>query len=994
MQSVSPLLLESLARGWRLLRLSVDAPQRVPGWDWIVITAANDKQARIYQRQLERARHRGLIPEATRTCAVPDPAGKRIGSGGATLNAMRHLESLESGRLADRAILLIHAGGDSKRLPWASVPGKLFIPFPLQADPDHAVPTLFDHLLALAAPLAARADRHAILLSLTGDVLPLFDADAIPDPGNNALVVTTPASLDVAERHGVIVSNHGTTITRLLQKPDLKTMLEANALTDGAARIDTGIYLFGGTAVEALASASAAPDDPLNPLLASDRECSLYEEVAWAMVPAHHEQLVDHPIGHTLLDSLGAVRLHHHNTEQFAFIHLGSSAEYLAHLAGHWYGQLPHRILAECSEGASPAGYCYGAQITAGAQTGDGTAVIGATLTPGVRLGNRCLTTDFDAADEPLKLPDNCCLWQLPVLLDDAQPRLATLCCGVDDNPKEDLQSATFCNRSFRQWMQRHGVTETELWPDNTPRTLWTARLFPALLDDAGLASLRWILRQKPDQPPPIQWRENPRLAMADLQQHLDLDRLFTRRDHLRTRLLLHALREAVDGAADRNIAALAKQLPTEEIRDRAASLVPDQPVLESEQAPVPESRQWQIRADLFGAGSQTDRAEAHAQQATDAVSREVAAAMDAGQDAPPVTNLAPGATEHVELPVRFDLAGGWSDTPPYCLERPAGVLNLAMSLNGENPVTVDVQAIEPLEWRLQLGDSDRQITIPNTPEATAPSTLDDPFILLKTALALAGYGSPDGISQGVCLCSSARVPKGSGLGTSSILGAAVVSALQKLAQRPADPETVSDRVLNLEQRMTTGGGWQDQLGGLHPGVKFISSVPVRPLQLRTEPVPLLPDTVRELHERFVVAFSGQERLAKNVLQIVVGRYLRRDHRMIDAVEGLVELAREGRQLLSMGKLDQLGTLLREVWALHQQLDPHCSNPAVDAIFRSVDDLASGYKLAGAGGGGFMGILAKDPEAAQAIRTRLREHGHGLHVYDWTLHDPTAKTAP
>lgn len=988
MEGVNTGLLECLARGWRLLRLSVDAPQRVTGWDWIVITAANDKQARIYQRQLEQARHRGLIPEATRTCAVPDPAGKRIGSGGATLNALRQLKSLESAPLADRAILLIHAGGDSKRLPWASVPGKLFVPFPLQADPDHAVPTLFDHLLALAAPLAARADRRGILLSLTGDVLPLFDADAIHAPDNGALVVTTPASLDVAERHGVIVPDNGAAVTRLLQKPNLDTMLEANALTGGAARIDTGIYLFGGTAVEALASASVAPDDPLKTLLASDRECSLYEEIAWAMVPTHHKQLADHPIGGTLLGSLRSVRLHHHNTEQFAFIHLGASAEYLAHLAGHWYGQMPHRILAECSEGASPAGYCYAAQIPAGAQSGYGTAAIGATLSPGVRIGNRCLTTDFDAGDEPLKLPDNCCLWQLPVMLKDGQPRLATLCCGVDDNPKEELQSATFCNRSLHQWIQRHGVTETELWPDDdTPRTLWTARLFPALLDDAGLASLRWILRQKPDQPPPLQWRDNPRLAMADLQQLLDLDRLFKRREHLRTRLLLHALREAVAGAADRNIAALAKQLPTEEIRNRAASLIPDQPVLESERAPVPESRQWQIRSDLLGAGSQTERAEHHAQQATAAVSREVAAAMDAGQNAPPVANLQPGTTEHVELPVRFDLAGGWSDTPPYCLERPAGVLNLAMSLNGENPVTVEVEALDTPEWRLQLGDSGQQITIPNTPEATAPSTLQDPFILLKTALALTGYGSPEGISQGVRLHSSARVPKGSGLGTSSILGAAVVSALQKLAQRPADPETVSDRVLNLEQRMSTGGGWQDQLGGLHPGVKFISSVPVRPLKLRTEPVPLLPATVRELHDRFVVAFSGQERLAKNVLQIVVGRYLRRDHRMIEAVEGLVELAREGRQLLSMGKLDQLGTLLREVWALHQQLDPHCSNPAVDAIFRSVDDLASGYKLAGAGGGGFMGILAKDPDAAQAIRNRLREHGHGLHVYDWTLHE-------
>ena len=228
-------------------------------------------------------------------------------------------------------------------------------------------------------------------------------------------------------------------------------------------------------------------------------------------------------------------------------------------------------------------------------------------------------------------------------------------------------------------------------------------------------------------------------------------------------------------------------------------------------------------------------------------------------------------------------------------------------------------------------------------------------------------------------------VPKGSGLGTSSILGAALVSALQKLAGRRCDAEPVSELVLVLEQRITTGGGWQDQVGGLMPGVKCITSAPVQPMRLVIEPVPLLRETAVELESRLVIAYTGLDRLAKNVLQIVVGRYLRRERRALNAVRRLVELADEGREALVLGRLDDVGRVMEEVWRVHQELDPHCSNAGVDAMFDKVADLASGWKLAGAGGGGFMGVLGKDPEAAERIRRTLAGLGAGVKVYDWRL---------
>ncbi len=174
---------------------------------------------------------------------------------------------------------------------------------------------------------------------------------------------------------------------------------------------------------------------------------------------------------------------------------------------------------------------------------------------------------------------------------------------------------------------------------------------------------------------------------------------------------------------------------------------------------------------------------------------------------------------------------------------------------------------------------------------------------------------------------------------------------------------------------MTTGGGWQDQVGGLVPGVKLTSSRPSRPLAVQVRPVPLLPATAAALEARLVIVDTGLQRVAKNVLERVVGRYLRRERGVLTGIARLVELAEEGAEVLARGAVDPLGAIMDEVWAIHQTLDPHCSTPAIDALFRAVEDLSLGGKLAGAGGGGFAGFLAKDGEAARRMVALLEARG-------------------
>jgi fucokinase len=983
---VSPELhLDWLAHGWALMYLSIKNPDRIPGWDAVVLTAASPSQAELYRLRLEAARKLGRLSPRVLTLVAPDPEGRRIGSGGATLHALRALAQAQPATdWARRRILLVHAGGDSRRVPWANILGKPFIPLPLLADPDRAVPTLLDHLLAIAAPVAYGMTNGG-LLTLAGDVLPLFPSGRLRIPNDGGLVVTVPVALDVAERHGVICADERDRVVDLLQKLPAAELAGGGALVSGgAALLDTGIYAFAGAALRGLLGLACSTPEPVSQLVDSGREISLYEELAAGLVPRKAGWLRARPLGPRILEALSGQALVNARFDELSFIHLGATSEVLAQFNRFWHGRFSRRILSECGEAVAETALLCQARLAGGVRVGEASFVYASLLGEGTRIGNRCVVVGVDDRDEPFQLPDNHCLWQ--VLVKGASPLggpdVVTACCGVDDNPKDRFEEGTFCNRSFPLWLADHGVAAEELWPEGQPRTLWRAKLFPGQVHPADLLIAAWILGDgQAGAHLRDQWRRAPRHSLADLHANAETSAWFHRQETITTGLVMRALRRTVDGVLERNAAALAEQLATPALRARAAAMAERLPPPELTSPLAPASRLYQLRADLLQTGSAEEE---FSLEAFDAVQREVALALPR-LEPQPVRGLEAGRSERVELPVRLDIAGGWSDTPPYCLERPARVLNLAMTLDGQLPIGAEVRALAEPRWELVLEDQDRQAALREPAQLAAPPDPADPFALLRVALLLTGYGSAQGVTQGARVRTWSRVPKGSGLGASSILGAALLRALQRLAGRPDDIQTLCALVLTLEQRLTTGGGWQDQIGGLAPGVKCISSLPVRPLKLSVEPVPLLPPVAQELHSRLVIAFTGQARLAKNVLHIVVGRYLQRDVRVTGAIGRLVELADEGRQALALGDLDALGAMMSEVWQLHQRLDPHCSNLGVDLLFQSVSDLACGGKLAGAGGGGFMAVMAKDATAAARVRERLKEAGRELRLYEWKL---------
>jgi galactokinase/mevalonate kinase-like predicted kinase len=268
---------------------------------------------------------------------------------------------------------------------------------------------------------------------------------------------------------------------------------------------------------------------------------------------------------------------------------------------------------------------------------------------------------------------------------------------------------------------------------------------------------------------------------------------------------------------------------------------------------------------------------------------------------------------------------------------------------------------------------------------------------LPQAALIAAGLCPPDPRDSldrwlrdfgGLDLTVFSALPKGSGMGTSSILGAAVLAALTRATGENLSATDLIRRTSLLEQFMRTGGGWQDQAGGIVPGVKVLETQP------GLDQIPLIrsvPDGgclgTAEACGRVLLYYTGQRRLAKNILQNVVGRYLDRDPLMRPILASLKDGAAAMREALTRGTLSEVASCLSRYWELKKQIDPGATNALIEGIASRVGRDIAGLGVAGAGGGGFMFMIARDAKAADRVRQTLLANPAGptARFYDWSL---------
>ncbi len=983
----------------------------IPWWSAVVLTASSQRQADLYSAEIERRRQRGALPQTALVLAVADPEDRRVGSGGATFSALQALaraslvpdaaESIERWWQCQR-VLVIHSGGDSRRLPQYSLSGKLFAVLPVKTAWGETS-TVFDEFMALSTLWVARLGSGLVLAS--GDVVLTFEESGLrwDRPGVSGVAIRQPA--EVGSQHGVYVTDAEGRVYTFLQKPAPAEVRAAGGMLGGEqVAVDTGLLRFDAdtsarltqlAGVEAIAGQWSVGEGVLAAGAGARPVIDLYRHVTFALTGQWIPTPDAAPHWRRLADALHGLPFHCDIVEG-GFTHVGTTALFRSLLTeqsalGSLY-EAQQRLGRDAPPNVRSAGIIVDSILEAGGELGPGSVAIECHLAVPVVAARGAILHGLESIPSAIQVPGNTVVHQTPVSPPRCRPGVVVRAYGVQDDPKEAVAGgrATWFGRPILEVLDELGLDSEEVWPGvaEEERTLWTALLYPVAGVEEAWDCACWMMGTA-DSFSAARWRRSRRLSLASSTRWVDAQRLTAARARrLQANWQLTAISMAQAGTDVRPLVAQSPSIGALAAVGRALSTRAE----EAKEHKPTEAASWSYKASRFLAqAGLADEAEAARAAAFGSVQRAV---MDGASAEGLIVEERRWRHDEVEVcaPVRVDFGGGWSDTPPFCIDWGGTVLNAALTLNGEYPIRTLLRRIKEPIVRCVTGEREAHHCEWRSAEAAlAEAKPGSRFAVPAVALQMAGIlregqdleATLREFGGGLEVTTTVNVPMGSGLGTSSVLGAALLRALAEMLGLSLSEGELVDQVSTLEQRMTTGGGWQDQAGGVFPGIKLVTSRPGPRQVLRVTPVRWRSRHQQEFLDRFALYYTGLVRVAKDLLTQVVGGYLAREVEKVQVLHSIKTLAVEMFHAMSEGDWDALGSLMDRHWEMNKVLDPNTTNAAINACLASVRGYLAGAKLAGAGGGGFLMLLAKDPGAAGDLRRHLCSEGTGqLFGYD------------
>ena len=834
-----------------------------------------------------------------------DPIGHKLGSGGGTTWLLQQAKDWLQG---ERCIIL-HAGGQSRRLPSYAPSGKILTPIPVfrWERGQRLSQTLLDLQLPLYERMMAQAPKRLTTMIVSGDVY-IRAAErigAIPD----ADVVCYGLWLDasIAKDHGVFVSDRRTpnVLKMMLQKPSTEQLTEL--LKDHFYLTDIGIWLLSDKAVKLLMKRSMAdPNSQLSTLNSQLKEYDLYSEFGCTLGT---NPTIDDAELHEL--SVAIVPL-----PGGEFYHYGTSGEMISSTVAIQNVVNDQRDIMHHDRKPHPSIFTQNA-LTRYHFTEQNTNVwienscIGAHWT----LTHDNIVTGVPENDWTLTLEPGQCLDIIPI------------------------GETQYCVRRYHIDDKFAGKEQQK-------------KQFPVVEDVASLKSLDEVDSVAVGY-----------LSAEDISNVANLRRLFDQRRRFRAQ----------------NWPALARnwqhsvfyQLDLEDAAREFSEMQLPMPAPIAESAPL----MTRIHDAMFRGCS--DQAFA--------LLREGLTEGVLAEKQLPRCSVYKDQIVWGRSPVRIDLAGGWTDTPPYCLMEGGAVVNIAIELNGQPPLQTYVKPCKEPHIVLRSIDLGAMEVIETYEQLAAYNKVGSPFSIPKAALALAGFlpnfsqeafptlrAQLEHFGCGIELTLLSAIPAGSGLGTSSILASTVLGAVSDFCSLAWDKNEIGRRTLVLEQLLTTGGGWQDQFGGVLGGVKLLETVrgfDQNPL------VRWLPDAVYtqpEYQQCHLLYYTGITRTAKKILAEIVRRMFLNHSGELHQLREMKAHATDMYEAIQRQDFQQMGLLVRKTWQQNQAIDSGTNPDSVRRITDMVDDLCLGYKLPGAGGGGYLYMVAKDPEAAARIKQTIQ----------------------
>lgn len=982
-------------------------------WDYVILTASNEEQALAYRQQIDDRLAVGQLPDSTTYMVLSDPDGKRVGSGGATFNVLRYIAGQDSEEQQDhfkgKRILVIHSGGDSKRVPQYSACGKLFSPVP-RALPDGRSSTLFDEFIIAMTSLAGRFPDGMVVLS--GDVLLLFNPLQIDLQYHGAAAISMKEPVEIGQNHGVFLNDGHDHVARCLQKQSVETLQAAGAVNDnGMVDIDTGAVVLDAALLNALfgliSTDGKVDDHKFAQFVNETARVSFYADFLYplageATLAAFQKEAPEGSFCPELTecrrqiwDALHAFSMKLICLSPAEFIHFGTTHE-LRDLVNEgvddyeFLGWERHVLTNAPKQGRYAVNNSF---IAPDAVIGDGAYIEDSYIGSGVTVGNGSIISGVRL--EGVTLPSDMVFHTLVL----PGERYVTRVYGVQDNPKGSLHAdSPWMGTTIGKMIDTYEIAREDIWGrgGKKPFYLWDAKLYTVESNRAdsikSALMLCRIMRGETSAEEVGQWLAKERLSLCSSFNQADVCAIVPWKRRIEDQVL---------------VSCFVDRLMNGEYYENALTVFGDAGVklsqfhllmARAEEADFSEkiriwyalSRYMRQRRQNFDGMKYDDLESLCFDEIQRVIYENGKEKIPAFEDFHIVENEI-----DVALPVRVNWGGGWTDTPPHCNEKGGVVLNAAIKLKGEYPIRVTIKRIDALEIQFEsqdIGVSGVATSVSEIQECHNPY---DFFALHKAALIACGIIPIEGehdlqvilkkLGGGFYLSTQViGVPKGSGLGTSSILSGACVKAIFQFFGQQVSDDDLYDIVLCMEQIMSTGGGWQDQVGGVTPGVKMITTEPGINQVIHVENVVLSDAVKKELQERFALIYTGQRRLARNLLRDVVGGYIGGRRESVEALDQMQRTAALMQFELERGNVDRFAKLLNEHWELSKKLDTGSTNTCIDQIFLACEDLVDGQFISGAGGGGFLQVILKKGVTKQQLHERLYSifQDSGVDVWD------------
>ena len=895
-----------------------------------------------------------------------DPIGSKLGSGGGTawlLKACMQEEKTEKGLtewLAQEKRILLHAGGQSRRLPAYAPSGKILTPIPVFRWGRGQ--KLTQNLLSLQLPLyeqmMEKAPESLHTLIASGDVYIRATEPLQEIPDADVVCYGLWVDPQLAKNHGVFVSSrkHPEQLDFMLQKPSVEELGEL--MQDYLFLMDIGIWLLSDRAVELMVKRSEK-----NGSIGFYDMYSDFGPALGAHPRLHDEELAQLKVA--ILPLPGG-----------EFHHYGTSREMISSTLAVQNCVTDQRAIMHRKVKPHPAIFVQNAQVEC-TLTADNAEVWieNSHVGKGWKLHSRNIITGVPANDWNIELQSGICMDVEPI----GEKEYVARPYGFNDAFKGALNVDTTLYQGIPvgEWLGMRGMKPEDISGNHD---LQAAAIFPvcASVEELGIV-LRWMTSEPGLTEGKDIWKKAKKLSADEISTYANLRRLTAQREAFR--------KENWKTLADNHEKSVFYQLDLQQAAEEYSRLGLELPAPLCEQTPL----LTRISDAMFRArtlqlkGAAAEEVKQEEDKAFSLMRNGLVGTVDFRQH--PRLSVYSDQIVWGRSPVRIDLAGGWTDTPPYSLMEGGNVVNIAIELNGQPPLQVYVKPSKEYKVILRSIDLGAMEVVSTYEELHAFNKVGSPFSIPKAALVLAGF-HPDfstehfpsleaqlkAFGAGIEVTLLSAIPAGSGLGTSSILAATVLGAVNDFCGLNWDKQEIGSRTLILEQLLTTGGGWQDQYGGVLQGVKMLQT------QAGWNQEPLvrwLPDylfTSSEYRKCHLLYYTGITRTAKSILaEIVRGMFLN-SSRHLNLLGEMKQHAADMYDAILRNDFDTTGRLVRKTWAQNRLLDEGTNPPAVQALTERIDDLCLGYKLPGAGGGGYLYMVAKDPEAAARIQKILNEN--------------------